>query len=142
MKRWLATNYTLISLALALVFGLVGLFFLIGPNLVISKFNALSEHLGFRPAAPAQADFFLILAAAYMAVVTFLAWLMYRHPEDMRLPLILSFAKFTSSLLSFAFFIGVAPYLIYLANGVVDGFLGLLVLACRGAVQKGRGGIR
>lgn len=118
------------SLALALIFALVGLAFLLIPGGVISFFNRLSGAIGFRPTPAAGANFFLILAVGYMVMVTFLAWKMYRHPDEKAFPLVLAIAKIASSVLSFAFFIVLAPYLIYLVNGLVDGLIGVVVLLC------------
>jgi hypothetical protein len=128
MEKGMRRIYKPLSLALAVIFAAVGLTFLLLPGGVISFFSRLSETLGFRPAPPAGADFFLILAVGYMTVVTFLAWQMYRHPHEKTFPLILTVAKVASSVVSFAFFIVLAPYLIYLVNGLVDGLIGAVVL--------------
>jgi hypothetical protein len=73
-------------------------------------------------------DFFLILAAAYMYLVTVLAWMMGRHAENSIFPLLLVNGKLASSLLSFGFFFISKPYLIFLVNGIVDGLIGCGVL--------------
>ncbi len=49
---------------------------------------------------PAERSFFGVLAAAYMYVVTVLAWLMYRFPREKAYPMLLANAKFASSALS------------------------------------------
>ena len=63
-----------------------------------------------------------------MYLVTLLAGLMFEKPGNRLLPLLLAQAKFASAVLSLAFFFGHSPYLVCLANAVVDGLLGALVL--------------
>ena len=118
----------IISLSLAMVFGLVGLLFLFIPAQVMLFFNALSGAVHLPPAPAVGAHFYLILAVAYMYLVTLLAFMMFRHPVDRRFPSLLVHAKFASAVLSLALFILHQPYLIYLANGIVDGLIGMLVL--------------
>ncbi len=64
-----------------------------------------------------------------MYLVTLLAGLMFRKPGNPLLPLLLAQAKLASSIFSLVFFFGRAPYLICLANAVVDGLIGALVLS-------------
>jgi hypothetical protein len=71
--------------------------------------------------------FYHILAVGYMYLVTLLAFFMYRHPEDMRFPLLLTHAKLASSILSLALFLFHERYLIYITNFIVDGFIVILV---------------
>lgn len=129
------------SLGLALVFALVGAIFLILPRETLSFFNALSRRLGMVE-GPAERSFFGVLAVAYMYVVTALAWRMYKAPREKIYPLLLGQAKVASSLLSFLMFALHAPWLIYLVNGIVDGGLGIIVLAIYRRVRAaaGRGG--
>jgi len=54
--------------------------------------------------------------------------MMFRRPGDPLLPLLLAQGKFASSFLSLFFFFGRAPYLVCLANAIVDGGIGSLVL--------------
>lgn len=120
--------YKLISLSLAVVFAVVGLIFLFAPGGVLAFFNMISVWLGM-PSVPVQGvNFYLILSVGYMYLVTLLAIFMYRHPEDRRYSALLAHAKLASSIISFYLLIQHEPYLIYAANGVVDGFIGVLVL--------------
>jgi hypothetical protein len=52
---------------------------------------------------------------------------MFKHPENHYFPLLLIHAKLVSSILSLALFLLQAHYLIYLANFIVDGIIGLVV---------------
>jgi len=117
-----------LSLFLAVVFAAVGLIFLVMPGGVLRFFNTVSRPLGMAPAPEVGHQFYLILAVAYMYTVTLLAWLMFRQPQNKAYPLLLSHAKLASSLLSFSLFFIHRPYLIYLANGITDGAIGLAVL--------------
>jgi len=120
--------YKIMSLVLALLFASVGIIFLLMPTGVIGFFNTISRSFGMRESPLTGYQFFLILAAAYMYIVTLLAWSMFRHPENKTYPLLLAQAKAMSSLLSFLFFIFHQSFLIYLANGVVDGAIAVFVL--------------
>jgi hypothetical protein len=131
--------YKAFSLGLAVIFALVGGVFLILPQETLSFFNALSRRLGMVE-GPAERSFFGVLAVAYMYVVTFLAWLMYKSPREKIFPLLLGQAKVASSLLSFLMFAVHAHWLIYLVNGVVDGALGIVVLMMYFRVRAGAGG--
>lgn len=118
----------IMSLVLAILFACVGIIFLLMPAGVIGFFNTISRPLGMKPAPLTGYQFFLILAAAYMYIVTLLAWSMFRFPENKTYPQLLLHAKAISSLLSFLFFIVHQPFLIYLINGVVDGAIAVFVL--------------
>ncbi len=120
--------YRYISGCLAIVFGLVGLAFLFLNDDVVEFFNRISIPLGMERAQLGGQHFYVILSVAYMYVVALLAFLMYRHPNDRFPPLILFNAKIASSLISFLMFFSHERLLIYLANGIVDGSIGLLVL--------------
>jgi hypothetical protein len=120
--------YRLTSLCLAVVFAAVGLAFVLLPGGTVEAFNAVSRGLGMREAALGDNHFFVILAGAYMVLVTSLAWSMARFPQQRVYPLLLAQAKGASALLSFALFLLDRPLLIYLANGVVDGALCALVV--------------
>lgn len=117
-----------ISLALAVIFALVGLTFLLMPEDVLAYFNQLSVHLRLPLAPVTTAGFYVALAGAYMYVVAVLAWLIYRQPTVPWFPLLLAHAKLASALLSLLLFFWQQPYLIFLANGLVDGLLGLAAL--------------
>lgn len=128
--------YRAVSLGLAVVFAFVGALFLIIPGETLAFFNSLSRRAGLAE-GPAGRSFFVVLAGAYMYVVTALAWLMFRHPGDRTYPLLLGQAKMASAVLSFLMFAVHAPWLIYLVNGIVDGALGLVVLALRRRIGAG-----
>ena len=128
MKNRQLRLYRLVSLALAVAFAAVGLVFLFLPGGVLEFFNRLSPPLGLAPAPVHPGSFFPILAVAYMVLVTSLAWLMFSRPGNPLLPLLLAQGKFASSFLSLFFFFGRAPYLVCLANAVIDGGIGVLVL--------------
>jgi hypothetical protein len=118
----------MMSLFLAVIFAAVGLLFLLIPGGVLRFFNSISRPMGMARAPEVGYQFYLILAVAYMYAVTLLAWLMFRQPQNKAYPLLLSQAKLASSLLSFCLFFLHQPYLIYLANGIIDGAIGLAVL--------------
>jgi len=123
-ERWIrASGY-----ALAIVFAAVGVIFLLIPARVLAFFNGLSGPLGLPPAPAPEAPFFVVLAAAYMSVVTVLAWNAGANPEVRVYPRLLAMAKAVSSFLSFGYFAFGARYLILLANGIVDGAIALFVL--------------
>jgi len=120
--------YRLAGLAMAATFAAVGLVFLFLPGRVLVFFNRLSPPLGLSPAPVEPGSFYPILAVAYMVLVTSLAWQMFKKPGNPIFPLLLAQGKLASSLLSLFFFFGHAPYLVCLANAVVDGGIGALVL--------------
>jgi len=122
-----STAYRAFGLGLAVVFAAVGALFVLRPGDVLGFFNAMSRRLGMRE-GPVERSFFGVLAGAYMFVVTLLAWLMYKRPGERVYPRLLAQAKIASSVLSFLMFALHAPWLIYLANGIVDGLIGLAVL--------------
>jgi hypothetical protein len=118
----------MMGLFLAVVFAAVGLIFLLAPGGVLRFFNSISRPLGMGQAPEVEYQFYLILAVAYMYTVTLLAWLMFRQPQNKAYPLLLTQAKLASALFSFCLFFFVQPFLIYLANGIIDGAIGLVVL--------------
>jgi hypothetical protein len=115
--------YRVISFTLAVAFAAAGLAFLFFPDATLA--------FPQRPTEGRSGDnrFFVILAGAYMFLVTALAWSMYRRPAQRIYPLLLCQAKGASALISLAFFVLHQPLPIYLANAIVDGGLSLLVLA-------------
>ncbi len=123
--------YRAAAAVLAASFAAVGLVFLFLPGGVLAFFNSLSTAFGFRPAPLAGFPFFLVLASGYMYVVTLLAGLMFRRPENTTYSFLLVHAKLATSLVSLGFFIFHQPFLIYLVNFVVDGAIGLGVQALR-----------
>ena len=118
--------YKTISLLLSITFGITGLIFLFYSNGVLHFFNAVSENFGMAQAPETGLNFFLILAAGYMYLVTLIAFFMYRFPENSFFPLLLANGKIASSVLSLGFFMFLNKYFIYLTNFVVDGLIGLL----------------
>ncbi|MBE3102157.1 MAG: hypothetical protein IMZ47_07825 [Firmicutes bacterium] len=120
--------YKLFSLTVAIIFAVVGLIFLFFPDWALIFFNSISGYLRL-PQAPLQGTgFYLILASAYMYLVTLLAYLMYRHPEQNIYPFLLAQGKLASSVISIYLFFMHQHYLIYLANFVIDGFIGVVAL--------------
>jgi len=119
--------YKLFSLGAALTFAAVGLLFLLAPDAVLIFFNSMSPNFGL-PAAPEQgANFYLALGAAYMYLVTLLALFMFRHPAQSIYPKLLAHAKFASAFFSIYLFLMHQPYLVYFANFIVDGCIGVAV---------------
>jgi hypothetical protein len=112
----------------AIVFAFVGLVFVSIPEGVLSFFNVFSGFFHMKPAPVAFPGFYLILTAAYMYVVTFVAFKIFRHPENPAYLVILANAKIASSILSLVLLCRDAFYLIYIANFAVDGCIGLLAL--------------
>ena len=128
--------YRLISLCLAVIFGLVGLIFLLYSGGVLIFFNNMALNLGMEQSPVQGVDFYLILAAGYMYLVSLLAYLMVKHPDNRYFPLLLTNAKLASSSLSLGFFILHQPYLIYLTNCLVDGAIGILILVFYLKIKK------
>lgn len=122
------TFYRLSALFMMIAFIIVGLLFFLMPDGVLSFFNAISGQLGMEKILLQGKSFFLILATAYMYIVSLLAFFMFKYPDHQLPPLLLVNAKLASSLLSFGMFFGHQPYLIYLVNGLVDGAIGVFVL--------------
>ena len=120
--------YRLVSIILMFLFAVTGLLFLIIPDQILTLFNNFSTPLGMPESPVTGLNFYLILAVGYMYLVTVLAFLMYRHPENKYLPQLLAHAKIASSLLSLALFLSHAHYLIYLVNFVIDGVIGAVVI--------------
>lgn len=116
------------SLVLAVVFAAVGLTFLFAPEQVLILFNIFSALLGMPQSPVLVPGFYLILAAAYMYLVAVLAFFMYRHPGERIYPMLLAHAKLASAALSLYLFALQQPYLIYITNAVVDGFIGFAAL--------------
>lgn len=120
--------YKLFSLTAAAIFAVVGLIFLFSPTSALIFFNSISSHFGL-PQSPVQGtSFYLILSAAYMYLVTLLACLMYRYPEQTIYPFLLAHGKLASSIISIYLFLMHQPYLIYFVNFVIDGFIGIAAL--------------
>ena len=124
--------YKPISLTLSIIFGVVGLIFLFLPAGVIMFFNSIALHIGFHESPVHDASLYVVLSVGYMYLVMVLAFLMYRNPENASYPWLLIQGKSASSVVSFFLFVLFQPYLIFLVNGSVDGFIaaGILFL-CR-----------
>jgi hypothetical protein len=120
--------YRRIALISAFVFALVGLIFVVFPAAVLHFFNSWSGLFKLPPAPESETGFFLILAVAYMYLVTLLAFMIYRNPKQKIYAQLLINAKLASSVLSFGFFLFQNKFLILLINGVVDGSIGALFL--------------
>jgi hypothetical protein len=110
-----------------LVFAVTGVLFLAIPDKVLGFFNTLSSS-SMPQSALIGWNFYLILAVGYMYLVTTLAFLMFKHPENRYFALLLCQAKLVSSVLSLVLFLLQAHYLIYLANFIIDGAIGIVVL--------------
>ncbi len=120
--------YRTVAGALCAAFALVGAAFLLVPDAVLALFDGWSARLGLATSTGPADPFFVGLAAAYMYVVTALAWAMFRHPRDVASARLLVQAKLASAVLSLALFCLRQPHLILLVNGIVDGSIGGLVL--------------
>jgi len=116
------------SLTFSVAFALTGLLFLLIPGGVIHFFNGLPSAPWMTPAPESGAEFYLVLAAGYMYLVTLIAYMMYRHPSEGVFPLLLVNGKLFTSVLSFVLFAAQGHYLIYAVNAVVDGGIGIAVL--------------
>jgi hypothetical protein len=117
-----------VSLILMFLFAVTGMLFLFLPDKVLVFFNTLSPYLSLPQSPVISWNFYLILTSSYMYLVTILAFLMFRHPENRTYPFILVHGKLASSILSLALFLVYAHYLIFLANFIIDGVIGLVVL--------------
>jgi hypothetical protein len=120
--------YRAASLILALLFATTGILFLGWPDKVSVFFNMLSSYVNRPPSPASGGDFYLILAAGYMYLVTVLSFLMFKQPGNRYFPLLLIHGKLASSILSLVFFLLQSPYLIYLANFIIDGVIGIIVI--------------
>ncbi len=120
--------YKPISLILMLLFAVTGLLFLFIPDKVLIFFNNLSPFFGLPQSPVIGGNFYSILTSGYMYLVTILAFLMFKHPENSTFPFILIHGKLASSVLSLALFLVQAHFLIFLTNFIVDGIIGLALL--------------
>lgn len=124
---------------LAASFALVGVLFLAIPADVLSALNRVGAATGLARSPLQGHGFYVALAVAYMYLVTVLATLMARHPEDRAYATLLVHAKAASSLLSLVLFAAHAHYLVYLTNFAVDGAIALFVyVACARPVASPR----
>ncbi len=128
--------YRPFSLAMLVVFVIVGLLFLTVPAGVLGFFNSLSSGLGLPP-TPTQASYFYLgLAVAYMALVSTLAFLMFRHPSNHYFPMLLAVGKLSSSVLSLALFVFAQRSLACLANFAIDGAIGTAAVIFTAGIRR------
>jgi hypothetical protein len=120
--------YRLISISFMIIFAVVGSIFLFAPDSPLTFFNSISRRNGMQEAPLQGGGFYLILASAYMYMVTVLSYFMYRRPLEKVFPLLLANAKFASSALSIALFLFHSRSLIYFANFAVDGLIGAIAV--------------
>lgn len=120
--------YRSLSLILMLIFAITGMFFLVFPDKTLDFFNHLSMTFRMPVSSLSGWNFYLILATGYMYIVSILAYLMFKHPENHYFPLLLIQAKLASSILSLTLFLLHAHHLIYITNCIVDGAIGIGVL--------------
>jgi len=130
-------TYKFISLSLAVIFGAVGLAFLFFGAPILEVFNAISASVGMKEGLVVGTGFYVVLAVAYMYLVALLAYLMYRNPERHEYPFLLMNGKLASAVISFGLFLAVQPLLIYLANGVIDGSIGVLAMMMYRRAKRG-----
>ena len=128
--------YRPVSLILTILFAITGLLFLFIPGRVLTLFNNMSPAFHLPESPVTGFSFYLILAVGYMYLVTVLAFLMYRNPENKNFPLLLSHGKIASSLLSLGLFVFHAHYLIYITNFVIDGIIGIIVTIFYTRIEK------
>lgn len=131
------------GLSLAGTFAVVGIIFLAIPGKVLAAFNWLAAGIGWPESTTAGYTLYLALAAAYMYMVTLLAWQIARHPEERTWPALLVHAKVASAVVCLALFALQEQYLLYLANFVVDGAIAVFVaLLClrQATAQPGAAG--
>lgn len=131
-SRWIAREALarVILGVLAFAFAVTGIGFLFFPKEILSQLETIGRSFG--PFTPTSGErFWLILAFAYMMLVTFLAGMSAWRPQTFR-PMLwaLMIGKSVSSLTALAFFITDRPAFIYLLNFLVDGGLVLLVGFC------------
>ena len=130
--------YRTVSLLMVIIFAMVGLIFLFFTEGVLLFFNSIATCAGMKQSPIQGINFYLILASGYMYLVSLLAYLMYKHPDNQYFPLLLANAKLASSVLSLCFFIFHELYLIYLTNCIIDGSIGMLVLYFYRKIKKGQ----
>jgi len=129
--------YRIASLGAAAMFAAVGSVFLFFPDVPLIFFNGMSGSFGLQAAPLNGGGFYLALAAAYMYIVTLIAVMMWRDPLQPLYPMMLANAKFASSAASLYLFAVCGRYLIFFANFIVDGFIGVLAVYFFLKVRKG-----
>jgi hypothetical protein len=131
--------YRAVALALAATFAVVGLVFFLAPGGVAAIFDRLARPESM-PAGDVGGGLFRVLAAAYMYLVAWFAWMMFRRPDEAVWPAILAQAKLASAVFSLVLIFILGPCLVLAANAIVDGCLGLLALWLRQQVPGRRAG--
>lgn len=122
-----------VALALAVTFGAVGLMFLFAPAIAAIPFEEASRLLAIRalPTGDIQFGLFRVLAAAYMYLVAWLAWMTFNRPAEDVWPGLLAQAKLASAVFSLVLIAYAGWNLVLVTNAVVDGLLGALALWLR-----------
>jgi len=128
--------YRPFSLAMLVIFPLVGILFLTVPGGVLGLFNSLSAGVGLAPTPTQVSYFYLGLAVAYMALVSALVFLMFRQPGNHYFPLLLAVGKLSSSALSLILFLFAQRSLVCLTNFVVDGAIGAAAVFFAAAIRR------
>jgi hypothetical protein len=129
--------YKFVSLSLSVIFGIVGIVFLFIPDHVLSFFNSISPFFGLVESPVQGTGLFLILAVAYMYLVTIISFMMYKHPENSIFSFLLINGKLASSVISILLFVVHGHFLIYGANAMTDGSIALGVFLISRKVQIG-----
>jgi hypothetical protein len=129
-----------VGLVFFLVFAGVGALFLLSPEWVLRGMNGLARMVGMGESPLHGAGYFPVMAASYMAVVTMLAWKMFREPANPAFPLLLFQAKAASSLFSLGVFFLGAPHFILLANGILDGGIAAAAYSIHRSLRTSPGG--
>lgn len=124
-------------------FAVFGVLFAVAPDATLATFNRWGAWFGIEvELPPSGVGLWRVLAVAYMAVVTVLAfWGSVPSPAQSTLLTVLVVAKATSALLALGFYFWDRPLFIYLLNCVVDGSIAAIVGVClrwlrRGAVRR------
>jgi hypothetical protein len=132
--------YRAIALALAATFAAVGLVFFVAPGGVSAFFDQLSRRAPMA-AGDVEGGLLRVLAASYMYLVAWFAWMMFRRPDEPTWPAVLAQAKLASAGFSLVLIVIRGPSLVLAANAIVDGGLGALaVWLRRQAARRGAGG--
>jgi hypothetical protein len=131
--------YRAVALALTATFAVVGLAFFFAPGGVAAVFDRLAPPTSM-PAGDVGGGLFRVLAAAYMYLVAWVAWMMFRRPDEAVWPAILAQAKLASAAFSLVLIFILGPSLVLAANATVDGCLGFLALWLRHQASGRRAG--
>jgi len=67
------------------------------------------------------------------------AYFMYQNPGLPEYPFLLMNGKFATAILSIGLFFAAEPLFIYLANGVIDGLIGVLAMVMYRSAKKETG---